>query len=337
MRILVVRRDNIGDLVCTTPLLALLRERHPDAEIAVLANSYNAPVLDGNPDISQVQVYTKLKHRDPGASALGTLARSLRTYLDLRRARFDWAILAGGNCTPAMIAAGRRSGARRLIGYRPGDARLAGALDVCLEPVAELRHEVIDTAALGTPLGVEGEPGPLKAMSRVATGSSPAAPVIAIALGARDDKRWPAARFAALCDGLRERHAGLRLLLLWPPASAVAATRSDDEAIAKQLLAGNPSRTSGRATSTLRELIDALAAANLVVSVDGGAVHLAAALGKPVVALYANRPEVYRRWYPWKVPSRVVVSPEALVCDISAEAVMDAVASLAAEVGIGLG
>src|SRR5262249_46468920 len=48
-RILVVRRDNIGDLVCATPLLAALRRQFPGAHIAALVNSYNAAVLAGNP------------------------------------------------------------------------------------------------------------------------------------------------------------------------------------------------------------------------------------------------------------------------------------------------
>jgi ADP-heptose:LPS heptosyltransferase len=75
--ILVVRRDNIGDLVCTTPLFSALRRRYPQAWIGALVNSYNAPVLDRNPDLDGVVVYTKLKHLEPGDSRLGTLARRL--------------------------------------------------------------------------------------------------------------------------------------------------------------------------------------------------------------------------------------------------------------------
>ena len=47
--VLVVRRDNIGDLVCTTPLFTALRRRYPDAWIGALVNSYNAAVLDRKP------------------------------------------------------------------------------------------------------------------------------------------------------------------------------------------------------------------------------------------------------------------------------------------------
>jgi heptosyltransferase-3 len=336
MRILVIRRDNIGDLVCTTPLLAMLRKAQPQAEIAVLANSYNAPVLRGNPDVSKVYAYTKLKHRG-SVSALATLGRSAKLYLDLRAARFDWAILAGGNCTPQMLAAGRRSGAKQLIAYRPRDDADARRIDVCLDPAKEPRHEVLDTAALGAPLGASGEPGPLRVFASPRDAGKTSLPIIAVSLGARDDKRWPGERFAALCDGLRRRFSEAQILLLWPPAEALAATRSDDAVVAEALLAGGPPRTVGRATARLEDLIDGLASASLVISVDGGAVHLAAALGKPVVGLYANRPEVYKRWYPWKVPNRVVVSPRAKVAEIDPDAALEATVELARETDLALG
>ena len=62
MKILVIRRDNIGDLVCTTPLFAALRQHYPHARIDALVNSYNGPVLAGNPDLDHVYVYSKYKH-----------------------------------------------------------------------------------------------------------------------------------------------------------------------------------------------------------------------------------------------------------------------------------
>src|ERR687892_2259827 len=92
MRILVIRRDNIGDLVCATPLLAALRRRHPQAHIAALVNSYNAGVLTGNPDIDAVHVYTKLKHREK--SLLGTLTERLHLLSGLRKQDSDHVILA---------------------------------------------------------------------------------------------------------------------------------------------------------------------------------------------------------------------------------------------------
>lgn len=50
-RILIVRRDNIGDLICTLPLISAIRQLNPKARIDMLVNSYaGAPVVLGNPD-----------------------------------------------------------------------------------------------------------------------------------------------------------------------------------------------------------------------------------------------------------------------------------------------
>ena len=53
-RILVIRRDNIGDLVCTLPLFRALRRQLPEAHLAALVTSYTAAVLDGNPDLDAI-------------------------------------------------------------------------------------------------------------------------------------------------------------------------------------------------------------------------------------------------------------------------------------------
>ena len=85
MRILVIRRDNIGDLVCTTPLFSALRARYPQAHISALVTSYNAAVLAGNPHIDEVHSYTKLKHRLPGQSRVGIVLARLGMLARLRR------------------------------------------------------------------------------------------------------------------------------------------------------------------------------------------------------------------------------------------------------------
>lgn len=111
-RILVIRRDNIGDLVCTTPLLAALRERYPAGHIAALVNTYNRAVLDGNPDVDAVYAYEKGKHRAPARSLLSVYADRFRLIMSLRREKFDYAILA----TPGFAALSLRLA--RLVGER---------------------------------------------------------------------------------------------------------------------------------------------------------------------------------------------------------------------------
>jgi ADP-heptose:LPS heptosyltransferase len=79
-------------------------------------------------------------------------------------------------------------------------------------------------------------------------------------------------------------------------------------------------------TPDLETLIAALSLADRVVCPDGGAMHLAAALGKPVVALFGDSP--VERWRPWGVPHRVLRAPSRDVRDIGAAEVISAVASL---------
>ncbi|HNI74563.1 MAG TPA: hypothetical protein PLX65_13740, partial [Accumulibacter sp.] len=78
--ILVIRRDNIGDLLCTTPLFHALRRHYPESRIVALVNSYNAPALQGNTDVDQVLVYEKAKHRAPDRSLWRWLCGRWRVY-----------------------------------------------------------------------------------------------------------------------------------------------------------------------------------------------------------------------------------------------------------------
>ena len=81
------------------------------------------------------------------------------------------------------------------------------------------------------------------------------------------------------------------------------------------------------ATADLKTLIAALSLAERVVCPDGGAMHLAAALGKPVVALFGDSP--VERWRPWGVPHRVVRPESRNLSDLPLQAVVAAYGELA--------
>ena len=69
MKVLVLKRDKIGDLLLTTPLLARLKSRLPNVETHLLANAYNAWVVAGNPHVDRVWVYRRV--RQGGRVSLG--------------------------------------------------------------------------------------------------------------------------------------------------------------------------------------------------------------------------------------------------------------------------
>src|SRR5574337_1011692 len=92
--VIFIRRDNIGDLVCTTPAIRAVRRAFPRAKIGVLVNSYNAPVLKGNPDIDRLYVYRKPKHL-PGKSRLSVLWENFKVFREIRREGYEVAIAGG--------------------------------------------------------------------------------------------------------------------------------------------------------------------------------------------------------------------------------------------------
>ena len=61
MKVLVIKRDKLGDLLLATPMLAHLRSSLPGAELHLLANDYNSWAVDGNPDIDRRWVYRRVR------------------------------------------------------------------------------------------------------------------------------------------------------------------------------------------------------------------------------------------------------------------------------------
>jgi heptosyltransferase-3 len=342
VKILVVRRDNIGDLVCTTPLLAALRRRHPGAWLGALVNSYNAPVLERNPDLSEVVVYTKLKHLMDGESALSALGRRAALLWRLRREHLDGVLLATTDFVPRTARLARLLAPRQVVGFSDGSPAAVRTLDVAL-PTAPLegRHEVERVFGLAEPFGVVGPIPPLRVVAdQVQTARAAAAfpmgngPKIAVQMSARRPRqRWRPERFAALIERLYADHGG-RTMLLWAPGGRDDPHHpGDDEKAAgiARLVEGRVPFASYR-TAALNELIGALAACDMAITPDGGAMHLAAGLGKPVICFFGDASP--QRWRPWGVPQRVLHPPSRDVADLTVDEVAAAFSSLAAEAGV---
>jgi len=312
MKILVIRRDNIGDLVCTTPLLAALRQRFPDAWIGVLANSYNAPVLAGNPDIDEVFVYCKIKHRPPGESVLSMILQRLRMLWRLRRMRIDDVILAA----PSYQASAQR------FAHWIKPRRILGGFD------SDAVHEVEKVCAVLSAYGITDTPPPCKIIAP-ATQASAAQhhPLIGIHISARKpSQRWPTDSFVALIKALHQRH-DAAFLLFWSPGSSSNPLHPGDDEKAQAILsrcADLPLRA--YPTATLEQLIAGLASTDQVICSDGGAMHIAAGLGKPIVCLFGD--SGLARWCPWGVPHRALQADSRNVRDIDVTQVRDAYAAL---------
>jgi ADP-heptose:LPS heptosyltransferase len=337
-RILVIRRDNIGDLVLTTPLIHALRAHYPDAWIAALTNSYNAPVLDGNPDLNAVYAYDKAKHR-PDRSRLATATATARLLLELRRLRIDLAILATPGYQRQASALVRWIGAQAVLGFadpdKPPGAQAPVTMPVDYADGTHL-HAAEDVFRLLQPLGITGPPGPCRMVADAGLRADSAArlpsgaPVVAVHISARRPRQqWPTERFAQLIHGLHQRTA-CTVMLLWAPGAAGDTRHPGDDAKAREVqeLLGGTVPLVAIPTTRLAELAAALDCCDLMVCADGGAMHVAAALGKPVAAMFGDSPA--SRWRPWGVPHRVIEAPGGDLANLDAETVSTAAAMLLA-------
>ena len=179
----------------------------------VLANSYNAPVLNGNPDIDEVYAYRKLKHLGAGGEVFSALAERVGLIWMLRRKKMDLVILAAG----------------------PQDKRGAGlakflnaGLVLCSAPAMGGQHEVERIFTVARQLGIHGPIPPVgitpvkKAIARVReailnAGLNARHPFIGVHISARRiTQRWRAERFADLIVALCEKQ-GAAAMLFWSP------------------------------------------------------------------------------------------------------------------------
>ncbi len=341
-RILVIRRDNIGDLVCTTPVFRALRTRYPQALICALVNSYNLPVLENNADIDLAFAYTKAKHRPPGKSLMGVYIDRLRLMYKLRRMRFDYVILAGPGLQARSLIFARALSPKHIVGFTDETKPRSRFIDLGIpyHPVPASIHEVEDTFRLLSVLGIKPPPPPLCVTPSAATVSvikqrmatragSANATIVGLHISARKpSQRWLTQHFVELIKQVSAKQSVV-FMLFWSPGSGNNPLHPGDDAKAREILdasLGLP--VIPYPTQALGELIAGLSVCESVICSDGGAMHLAAGLGKPIVCFFGNSDP--NRWHPWGVPYHVLQHPSKDVTQISVEETLAAFTRLMA-------
>lgn len=164
-RILVVRRDNVGDLVCTTPLFEGIRTHCPNLQIAALVNSYNHDVLRNNPNIDKIFVYQKTKHAIGVFGIFKAIIDRVALILAIRKWSPEIIILAKGSYDKHGLNFARMIGDAKVIGFVPESRVHQGKMlpDIRLDaPRSDSMHEVESLNLLLSPLGIDDALGPLK-------------------------------------------------------------------------------------------------------------------------------------------------------------------------------
>ena len=311
-RLLLVRRNRLGDAICLLPAIQALKEADPGIHVGVLANPYNAPVFSMSPAIDKVHV---LPERYCGNRWL------LRWHPEMQAIRgeeYDLAVSA--TLTPSSHAA-------RLCGYS-GAIHSAGITStrgsvydllfdcpVSPEQISHV-HQVEKIADLLRASGMN--LGQTLPAARLVLEHAPARRKDLVCLCPevhRPESEWPVSSYAALVAELRRR---------WPSVRIQLMLQGDGPYVALAGLEGveqvrNP---------VFHDFAAKLAEAALVVCSEGGVSHLAPALGTPAVVL--SGVAIRQTWAPWS-DHAVLLESTGDAGKIGVEEVLAAIESLAGD------
>lgn len=269
--ILVIKLRAIGDVMLSTVVLRNLRTACPDARIDFLTEAPSREVVEGNPDVTSVLVFDA--RRMTGVALI----------LDVRRAKYDVVIDLFGNPRSAIVT--RLSGAGIRVGYRFGWRQ--HCYTVVVEPrggeVHNTEFNLDALRAIGVPIVAT---SPFFPRSAAEAGSADrffaeaglqGKPVVALNMGGGwYTKRWPLKYYAELGDRIAETfHASV--VILWGPG---------ERERAEMLRRAMNSNAALIPAVGLKGLAEILARCSALVTNDSGPMHIAAAVGTPVLAIF---------------------------------------------------
>ncbi len=314
-RILVVKLATLGDLLLATPMLRALRARYPDARLDLLTSEVAAPLIEDSPLLDHRFILEKRAFDDAAALARRPLelGRLATLALRLRATRYDVVVLAHHLTLPAgrlkyraLLAAiaparsiGLENGHGRFLTLRVRDdgfgalheAEYALALAAALDAPAPAHDRGLRLTDLGWPVTT---PPLLRAGESPQIALHPGGGAYSLA------RRWPASRYVELAQALWTEFGATITLLGGPEERALQAEILD--ALGRPRWA---SALPGEASP--RRLAAMLGACHLFIGNDSLPMHLAAAAGTPIVAIFG--PSNAQAWGPYlpHTPQRAIV------------------------------
>ncbi len=289
MKILILKPSSLGDVIQALPVLRLLKQHHRDAEIFWWIDTALAPLLEGDPDLAGVVHFKRKRWGKP--RHWPEMLRSIRW---LREQNFD--LVIDLQCLARSGAFAWLARGKLLIGLDEVREGARGFYDLAVPRQSFHTHAVDWYLSVLPPLGVPvhrnftwlpERPEAAAEVKRKWPGaffpslhSALRTPQrIALQPGARwKNKRWPAEHFAELVHAL----AGT-----FPAAQFAILGGKEEQPLGEVIARAAPERCLNLCgQTTLPEMIEWLRRCDLLVTNDTGPMHAAAALGKPLVALF---------------------------------------------------
>jgi lipopolysaccharide heptosyltransferase II len=278
LKILILKPSSLGDVIQALPVLRLLKRHWPMAEIYWWIDAGLAPLLEGDPDLAGSVRFERKRWGNPRH-----WPEMWRSILSLRRAHFD--LVIDLQCLARSAAFGWLASGHTLIGLDEIREGSRGFYDVAI-PRTSFHMHAVDwylsvLPALGVPTQrsyewLPGRPAVAQAIRDQWPGGGR---WIALQPGARWlNKRWPVSHFAELVRRLAQSDPEVRFVILGDrgdqPLGELISSRAAERCL----------NLCGR--TSLPEMIEWVRRCDAMVTNDTGPMHAAAALGKPLIALF---------------------------------------------------
>ncbi|MBI3807267.1 MAG: putative lipopolysaccharide heptosyltransferase III [Nitrospirae bacterium] len=292
--ILIIKLRYIGDVLLATPTVRVIKAARPDVRVTMMVNRGTEDVLSGNPDMDEILVLDK-----------GSLAAQSQLVAGLRRRRFDMVIDLTDGDRSAFLS--WISGAPVRIGFNDEQRWRGHYYTQVVQSVPGLRHRIDRDLEVLKPLGIQSDsknpqlwltPEEMSSADQLLDqlGVQRSQSMVILQPGARYwFKAWPPERFAELADRLTSRY-GCQVLIGGSDQDIDLAQQIRQ--MAKSSLVIMAGRT------TIKQFAAIAKKSALFVGSDSGAMHIAAAVGTPVVALFG--PSNPREWGPRGGPVEVL-------------------------------
>ncbi len=279
MKVLILKPSSLGDVIHALPVARLIKRHLPHSEIFWWIDANLAPLIEGDPDLAGVIRFVRRGWAQP---------ENLRKFVhDLRWMRaqnFDWVIDLQGLARSGAVS--WLANGKKLIGLDEPREGARGYYDIIVQRPTWGTHAVDWYLRTLPPLGVPVDMDfnwlperPAVAAAVREKWQTDGARWVLLQPGARwENKRWPVENFIAVVKQLGGANPNLRF--------AVLGGRDDAEA-GQKISAALPERCldlTGK--TTLPEMIEWVRLGALLITNDTGPMHVAAAMRKPLVAIF---------------------------------------------------
>lgn len=322
-RILIINPFGIGDVIFSTPLIQALKERYPESFIGYVCNRRAHEILKSDPSLNRVFIYEKDDYRcEWKRSRFVCFKKIVGFLLDVKKERFDIAIDLSLSYQYSLLSG--LIGIRKRVGfnYRNRGRFLTDRIEISGFEKKHVAEYYLDVLSLLGLQAADCKPGRLKV--HLTQKDISWADSFLRCEGVRDDdtligvipgcgaswgkdavsRRWAREKFAQVCDRLIDLY-GAKVVLLGD------ATEAEICGHVKKRMKHSPVMACGQ--TSLGGLLGIMKRCRLVVTNDGGPLHMAVGLGVKTVSIFGPVDEKIYGPYP-KTSDHVIVSKTGMPC-----------------------